>query len=510
MQRGIEGRADTGFRDGQMVEKVEIEAACGRLVGQRRDGVVRFLGIPYGEAPVGERRYAAPLPRAPFAEPFEAFEYGAAAPQRSLLPAPLARLIGSYRHYSEDCLSLNVWTPEVTGNRPVLVFIHGGGFILGAGEQYPGDDLARRGDVVVVTMNYRLGLIGFNPFAELFPDDERFVANAGLLDQRLALRWVRDNIAAFGGDPDRVTIAGESAGSVSVAWHLVTEGSKPYYHQAIMQSGALNLFYGRERAREVASLLADGMGLAEDRERLFTLTPKALHEAAGEAVTDHTGVISRPYVDGTELVAEAPGDLAVTAKPVPLLIGTNRDEFSFFIGLPLLPIEADKAALSGMVEHFSGRAAAERIAHLYEDDRKGRIAFGTDLIFRMPSIAFADAEAARGSPVYFYRLDWEAKGLLSRLGATHSVDLPLIFEDFLKPFRSAYLGVLPDGRRQLLAERMRRHWLSFVREGTPDEGWPAYRTDQRLTMIFNETDAVVPDPEALHRMNWQGVDGFAI
>ena len=493
-----------------MAGEVRIEAACGRIVGQRRDRVVRFLGIPYGLAPLGPRRFAAPLPRAPFDRPLEAFSYGPVAPQRPLLPPPLARLIGANHRADEDCLSLNVWTPDVSGARPVLVFIHGGGFILGAGEQYPGDDLSRRGDVVVVTMNYRLGLIGFNPFAEIFPGDERFVANAGLLDQRLALKWVRDNIAAFGGDPGNVTIAGESAGSVSVAWHLVTKGSQPLYHRAIMQSGVLNLFYARERAVEVGEALVSGMGLRIDRERLFALTPKQLDEASRRAVSSHTGVISRPHVDGREMADLMPAAFAAAAKPVPLLIGTNRDEFSFFASLPLMPIAADKPAMMEMVARLAGLEAAERIGRLYADDRKGRIAFGTDLLFRMPTLAFADGHAAAGNPVYCYRLDWETKGLMSRLGATHSVDLPLLFEDFLKPFRSAYLGVLPDARRHALAERMREHWLAFVRGASPKADWPAYRGSERLTKVFGESDRVLSDPEAVRRITWQGVDGYAI
>ncbi|MBO0905649.1 carboxylesterase/lipase family protein [Jiella sonneratiae] len=492
-----------------MVSEVRIEAACGRLVGQRRDGVVRFLGIPYAEAPLGQRRFAAPRPKPAFADPFRAFAYGRAAPQRRVLPMPLARFFGVSHGLSEDCLSLNVWTPGVSGRRPVLVFIHGGGFIIGSGAQYPGNDLAVRGDVVVVTMNYRLGLLGFHPFAEVFAGDERFAANPGLLDQRLALAWVRDNIAAFGGDPDAVTIAGESAGSVSVAWHLVTAASQPFYHRAIMQSGTLSLFYGRERAAEIGAELSRGMGLRRGPEPLFQLAPAQLAQAAEAAVSHHTGVISRPYADCIEIGSAAPAALAGRAKPVPLLIGTNRDEFSFFTDLPLLPIESSKAEMTDMVARLAGKDAAARVAGLYGADRAGRIAFGTDLLFLMPSIAFAEAHVASGNAVFAYRLDWEAKGLFARLGATHSVDLPLLFEDFMRPFRSAYLGMTPDHRRRMLAERMRDHWLAFVREGRPGAAWPAYVPETRETMIFNVTDRVEADPEKARRIAWRGIDGFA-
>lgn len=498
-----------GISGWSMMSEVRIEAACGALVGQRHGGVVRFLGIPYGEPPVGQRRFARPEAKAAFARPFEAFNYGAAAPQRRTLPLPIARMARVGADFSEDCLSLNVWTPAVSGKRPVLVFIHGGGFIIGAGSQYPGDDLAARGDVVVVTMNYRLGLLGFNPFAEIFPGDERFVANAGLLDQRLALAWVRDNIAAFGGDPDRVTIAGESAGSVSVAWHLVTKASHPFYARAIMQSGTLSLFYGRDRAREIGDELRRSMGLTGGPSRLFELSPKELQGASRAAVRTRTGIVSWPYADEWEFGTAAPAALAKAAKPVPLIIGTTRDEFSLFTDLPLLPLATGKAEMTRMVERLAGRDTAERIARLYPGDRRGRIAFGTDLVFRMPTIAFADNHAEAGNEVFSYRLDWEAKGLFSRLGATHSVDLPLLFKDFMRPFRAVYVGLLPDPRRHVLSERMRDHWLSFVREGRPGGDWAAYVPEERRTMIFGERDRVVADPEAGRRIAWRGIDGFA-
>ena len=155
----------------------------------------------------------------------------------------------------------------------------------------------------------------------------------------------------------------------------------------------------------------------------------------------------------------------------------------------------------------AGEAAAERIAALYPAGRAGRIAFGTDLLFRMAAIHMADSQSQR-APTYMYRLDWEAKGLLSRLGATHSVDLPLLFEDFLKPFRSVYLGVLPDPARQQLATRMRDRWMAFVNGGPPGDDWPAYRTETRETLVLSaRRDRVEADPDPLRRIPWEGVDG---
>ena len=489
-----------------MRESVLVEAPCGQVRGLYHGDVVRFLGIAYAEPPLGRYRFAAPRKRTPFKVPYIADSYGPAAPQRWSMPGPLARIAGSTGEISEDCLSLNVFTPGVLGRRPVLVFIHGGGFIIGAGAQYPGDDLSRRGDAVVVTLNYRLGFLGFNGFAELFPGDERFVANAGLLDQRLALEWVRDNIAAFGGDPENVTIAGESAGAVSVTCHLAAKASQPLYHKAIVQSGSLNLLYPREQAIRVADATLKALSPNGDPERLFRLEPRAFGVAYKVVARHFTGIPSRPYFDGTDLPELSLAKTYTQMKPVPLMIGTNRDEFSFFSELPLFHFEAKKKTMTGWVESVAGAPAAQRIGGLYRDDRKGRIAFGTDMLFRMASIHQADAHASR-APTYAYRLDWEAKGLLSHLGATHSVDLPLLFEEFLGPFRSAYLGFLPDARRRALSERMRNHWMAFVRTGKPLDDWPAYGDETRKTMIFGEHDAVMTDPDKARRVAWQGVDG---
>ena len=486
---------------------VEVKSACGAVLGRHRAGVLEFLGIPYAQAPVGSFRFAAPVKKPPFEPVFPALSYGDAAPQRSPLPQTLGRLFGMPTGQSENCLNLNIWTPGIDAKRPVLVFVHGGAFITGSGAQYPGGDLARRGDCVVVTINYRLGLAGFNGFAELFPGDERFAANPGLLDQRCALRWVRDNIEAFGGDPDCVTLAGESAGAASVAFHLVADESKPLFHKAILQSGGLNLFYPRDHARSLAGRVAQALGAASDPDRLFELPALTLASNLEDAEGERLGIVARPYVDGIEIPDEPLGEIFKRMKPCPTMIGTNRDELAFFIDLPLFPFEWSKPAMEAYVTWVSDAERARTIGDLYRDDHEGLIGFGTELLFRMPAIHAADIQSGRAD-TFMYRLDWEAKGLLARQGATHSVDLPLLFEDFLKPFRSVYLGVMPDHRRQALASRMRDHWLSFVREGRPGADWPAYETGRRETMIFDVEDKVIPDPERVHRIVWQGIDGW--
>ena len=216
----------------------------------------------------------------------------------------------------------------------------------------------------------------------------------------------------------------------------------------------------------------------------------------------------RAPISTDELVPTNLPGLYAGLKPVPLLIGTNRDEFSFFSELPIFGVPGERDDLEKGVAEMAGEERGRRIASLYAHSRDGKIALGTDLLFRMAAIHAADTHSA-SAPTFMYRLDWEAKGLLSRLGATHSVDLPLLFEDFLKPFRSVYLGLLPDVRRHQLAERMRDHWMAFVRDGRPADGWPAYETSRRETLVFAGRDRLVPDPEGSRRQAWEGVDAFA-
>ncbi|MER0238992.1 carboxylesterase family protein [Fulvimarina sp. MAC8] len=483
------------------------KAPCGLIEGRQHNGVLRFLGIPYAEAPTGQHRFSEPRRRATFQGTFQALRFGPSAPQRNVVPKAIAALTGFSGETSEDCLNLHVFTPDCRGKRPVLVFFHGGGFFIGSGAQYPGDGLARRGDVVVVTINYRLGLLGFNAFGELFAGDERFIANAGLLDQRLALEWVRDNIAAFGGDPDRVTIAGESAGSASVGFHMIAEGSKALFAQAICQSGTINMFRKKETAREIAQTAFEMLVPDGERERLFALPPSAFVEIIPALFRRFPGIPTMPYLDGAEIGEEPLPELFRQAKPVPLLLGTNRDEFTLFTDLKGFSFSVGLDDLSSWVERQAGRERATKLSRLYGQDKAGATRFGTDILFGASSNRLAEIHSSK-APTFVYRLDWRAKGALSKLGATHSVDLPLLFDRFLVPFRSVYLGLLPDPARRRLSLRMQDHWTAFVRSGTPGRGWPQFEPEAREIKVFDVDDRIERDPDRERRLAWEGVDGL--
>ena len=316
---------------------VVVETPSGKLAGREADGVRSFLGIPYAKPPVGPRRFAAPEPAEPWAGVRDAGAFGASAPQLPMiLPLP-GMDVGAQ---DEDCLYLNVYAPAGgAAKKPVMVWIHGGGFVIGSGSQsvYDGSRLARRGDVVVVTLNYRLGALGFLHLAELCPDLAGAVSNPGMRDQVAALEWVQRHIASFGGDPGNVTIFGESAGGMSVGTLLGMPKARGLFQRAIPQSGATHHFHTPEAATQVAEALLGALGVAaKDAARVLRELPaQKLIEAQGQLQTQPASSLGllpfQPVVDGDSLPRPALQPVREGARAgVALLAGTTRDEWKLF------------------------------------------------------------------------------------------------------------------------------------------------------------------------------------
>ncbi len=326
-----------------------VETAYGRLQGSEENGVQVWKGVPFAAPPVGALRYRPPQPPAIWSGVREATAFGPTAPQ---LPSPLNNLFGREQQLSaEDCLYLNVWSPAADGaKRPVLFWIHGGAFTGGSGSTpwYDGASFARNGDVVVVTINYRLGLLGFLHLADLGGASFAATGNLGILDQVAALRWVKQNIAAFGGDPDNVTIFGESAGGMSVGTLLGTPSAQGLFHKAILQSGAAHTVRGREAAtgiaREALKLLEVDAGNVE---RLRELSVEQILAAQAKLAVSRAsgGLFAQPVVDG-EALPRPPLEAVANgvAAGVPLLLGTNLDEMKLFSALdPAWPLKKASA-----------------------------------------------------------------------------------------------------------------------------------------------------------------------
>lgn len=479
----------------------EIELPQGAIHGIERGGVQRYLGMPYAEPPVGPLRFRAPVPLRNSRTTHDARSFGPACPQHV---GP--RFVGfnvDRPGFEEDCLRLNVWTKRPDGTaRPVLVWIHGGAFLVGSSNMYGGAHFAAEHDVVVVTLNYRLGVFGFVDFASS-SGDASLVGNLGLRDQIAALRWVRDNIAAFGGDPTRVTIAGESAGSMSVSLLMLCAEAEGLFHGAIMQSGALTLIHDRVMAARVARLYTEVLGLgAEPAVRLRSMPASSLLRAQVEVARRLPGTIpAAPFFDGELLPPSLEAARAKPAHPVPLLAGFNRDEIRFFDVMPtgrILPTRMQE--LTRLTEAQLGKEHTRALRTTYGEGRDAERAFASHATFGMPTLHFAERHCAR-HPTWFYRFDM-AHPLI---GAAHAQELFYLW-NMRGPYATVARGGPLTGRRSALAQRMRTHWCDFVKRGDPGAPWPRFELDRRSMRIFDSTDRIAHDPDRTARLAWQGAD----
>jgi para-nitrobenzyl esterase len=400
---------------------------------------------------------------------------------------------------SEDCLRLNVYSPAADdARRPVMVWIHGGAFVAGSAAAFTGAHLAELGDIVVVGVNYRLGALGF-----LGIDQLGMPHNLGLRDQIAALRWVRGNIAAFGGDPERVTVAGESAGSLAVSLLMVCPEARGLFHGAILQSGAISLIHEQRLAERIAGRFMDVLGTgARDRERIRSMPVEQLLEAQRQVGARLTGVVpTAPCFDGGLLPASLDEARAAETPAVPLLAGFNRDETRLFERGPLRDVLPTRFAdLDPLLERQLGQEHAARIRAAYPDDRSGERALATDLTFAMPTRHFAERHRDQGHPTWLYRFDREHP----LLGAAHGLELTYLWE-MPKLMGAAMRGGPLVGSRRALAARMRRHWVGLVRDGDPGGGWPQLDA-AGTTLLLGKKVEVATDPDGARREAWAGAD----
>ncbi len=468
-------------------------------------------------------RFAPPRPHEGWTGTLSAQRFGHAA----LQPAGSGLTASPPRRMSEDCLTLNVTTPAIDdARRPVLVWIHGGGFRTGQGAipWYNGTSFAKRGDIVTVSINYRLGTLGFTNLVGSDGDSGDDLASSGhvgILDQIAALEWVRDNIAAFGGDPERVTVAGESAGAMSVGTLLGCPAAAGLFRGAICQSGAAHHVLPAETARAVGGLLREKLGVS-DLEALRELPGERLISAQGEVerhlagtstlgATDITGAAGMPFQPSTGGASLPLAPLEAVrrgaSRDVALLIGTNAHEATLFH-----QGETDERRLEKIVGRYlpdPGRAL-----EVYRGDHPDAspfdllIAVTTDYMFRIPAVRLAEAHAANGGRTFSYLFSWRSRAFGGRLGATHALEIPFTFNNLERMGVETFLGEgpLPES----LADRMHAAWIGFIREGDPNaapEGaaapeWPGFDPEHRALMEFGDEIGVREDPQAASRALW--------
>ena len=498
------------------LERTEtVQTSNGPIRGYREDGLHVFKGVRYAAPPLGALRFQPPQRPKPWTEVADTVGLGAPAIQVGVEPGDITggRSGGDppapgQPGTDEDCLFINVWTPALTGARPVMVWLHGGGFANGSGgaAMYDGANLARRGDVVTVTVNHRLNVFGYLHLGELGGHPSS--GQAGMLDIVLVLEWVRDNIAAFGGDPANVTIFGESGGGAKVSMLQAMPGAHGLFHRAIIQSGPGLRAVSTSAATRNAKAFLDQLGVAPgDLGKLESLSAKEIQDAAAAASAEGPmGGGFSPCIDGIALPRDpfTPDAPAISAA-VPVMIGTNKDEATLFLRShpkwnQFTDDDVDERAKQAVGEKGPALVAALRAA--FPDYSPTHLVCAVQTVTGMwqGSITLAERKAAQhAGPVYMYVLTWETPAARGSLRSPHALEIPLVFDNVEKA--RSFVGRVGD-EPQVMAEQMAEAWLAFARSGDPNTAdlptWPTYDAATRATMVFDLESRVENDP-------WSGV-----
>lgn len=511
-------------KEPEMSESMElvVETDSGKIEGYQNRGLYVFKGIPYAAPPIGDQRWLPPKAVEPWSGVRQSQSYAAIAPQ-VVSPQGVFNQRPTEEPQSEDCLYLNVWTPGLdNARRPVLFWIHGGGFTGGSGSQpgYKGSRLSARGNVVVVTINYRLGSLGFLNLNEVTGGRIPATGNEGLLDQITAMQWVRSNIMAFGGNPDNVTLFGESAGGMSIGCLLASPQAKGLFHKAILQSGAASTISPLAGAKQVAEQFFEILDLGPTDiddprslpvERLLAaqqeLAPRML--ASGRRM----GMPLQPVIDGAILHA-LPLDAIKngSASEIPIIVGTNLDEWK---SLGMNDQELPKLGETGLLQRCKRLMPEEKVEALVETYREARARRGvsttpaelfsaiqTDQMFRIPAVRLAEAQQRQEQSAYNYIFTWSSPTLDGSLSAYHGLEVGFVFGNYTEEFSGS------GSSAEVLSGNMQDAWLAFAHNGDPSckslGNWPPY-DNHRVTMLLGEECHAEEAPYDDERRAWDSV-----
>ncbi|WP_232522391.1 carboxylesterase/lipase family protein [Marinimicrobium alkaliphilum] len=481
-----------------------ITTRSGRLVGTTDHGINVFKGIPYG-ADTGAYRFMAPRREQPWSHTRDALEFGPAAPQGS------SRLEGT----SEDCLSLNIWTPGVRdqGARPILVYIHGGGYNNGSGAdpQYDGVNLCLRDDVVVITVNHRLNAFGYLYLADLGGPAFAHSGNAGQLDLIQALEWVKEHAGEFGGDPNNVTLFGQSGGGAKIITLMAMPAAQGLFHRAFTMSGQQVTAAGPRAATQRAEIFVEHLGIkARDLDSLRTLPAERILE--GTSARDPSRIEDNrlyfgPVLDFTDLHRHPfYPDAPEQSRHIPLVIGNTRDETRAFLGGDPANFELTWAELPDKIRtqqyvDIKPEVVIAEYRRLYPDYTPSEVFFAATTAGRSwrGAVIQAEERARQGAPAFVYQLDWGSPREGGRYRAHHSLDIPLVFDTILQPGSPTGTGAAA----QQVADQMSEALLAFARTGNPSHSgiptWQPYSLENRETLVIDTQSRLVNDPRGGER-----------
>jgi para-nitrobenzyl esterase len=501
--------------------KAIVSTKTGKLEGKHQGGLYVFKGIPYAAPPVGDLRWMPPQPVKPWKDVRPAKEFGTIAPQ-NLMPAGLIKHVEQQQ--SEDCLFLNVWTPGLdNAKRPVMVWIHGGAFAIGSGSdpQFNSDILPKKGNIVLVTLNYRLGMLGFLRLKDATVGKIPSTGNEGFLDQVAALKWVKENIEAFGGDPKNITVFGESAGGMSIGCLMVMPAAKGLFQKGILESGVGSVAIPKTEANKVGELFLKVSGIkSDDVKAMRALTTTQLLKLENKMKTMGAGpgevmkiTATTPVADG-EVIPDFPIKLARqgAAKGITAIIGTNLDEWNLFAAMQPGSDKINDEEMMKRLSFIMPGADVKQLVETYRialQKRGGPVtpaaissAVQTDVMFRIPALDLVQAQLKNNTPAYNYLFDWKSPVMGGMLGACHSLEIGFIFGTY----DDMFCGKGPEADK--LSECMQDAWLSFAKTGNPSSkcmgNWPAYG-EKRLTMILGKERRVETAPFEAERAAWDKV-----
>ncbi len=499
-----------------------VNTKAGKIEGTVENGIFVFKGIPYAAPPTGSLRWLPPQPVGPWGGIRAAKEFGAIAPQNEM-PGGDAVGLEINEPQDEDCLFLNIWTRGLDNKRrPVMIWIHGGAFIIGSGSQttYRNHNLVARKDMVLVSINYRLGAFGFMNLNEITGGKIPATGCEGLFDQIAAIQWVRDNIESFGGDPGNITVFGESAGGMSIGSLMAMPSAQGKFHKAILESGAGNTVGALDEGVEITEKFLNVLELkSADTEALRSLSVDRILDAQqklGVALQLEEGRITpfQPIVDGVVLPdvpikAIEKGSAAV----IKTLAGTNLDEFKLFSIMDPAIKDLDE---SGMIKRLEGLIPPEQVSNVAAVYRKGLEARGessnpseiltaiqTDIMFRMPALKLVEAQIKNNQPAYNYLFKWKSPVMDGALGACHALEMGFVFGNF----DNTFCGSGPEA--QALSYKMQDAWFAFAQTGDPScellGKWEPYG-DNRTTMLLDKECRLENAPYEEERAIWDTFD----